>query len=34
MIVRNCLELSVYGSGTAIAFEMTMFDQDELGGDV
>ncbi len=31
-MVRNRLVLSVDGSGTVIAFEMTMFYQDELGG--
>ena len=31
-MVRNCLALSVDGSGAAIAFEMAMFDEDELGG--
>jgi hypothetical protein len=31
-MVRNRLVLSVDGSGTVIASEMTMFYQDELGG--
>ena len=31
-MVRNRLVLLVDGSGTVVAFEMTMFYQDELGG--
>ena len=31
-MVRDHLALSLDGSGATIAFEMVMFDQDELGG--